>query len=67
MHIDCDDCAMQASDACRDCLVTYLVDGGPLDLHDEESAALSNLAQAGLVAPLRLVPLQRNPRDAAAS
>lgn len=67
MHIDCDDCAMHASDACSDCLVTYLVDGGPLDLRDEESTALSNLAQAGLVAPLRLVPLQRNPRDAAAS
>ncbi|NNF64880.1 MAG: hypothetical protein HKN07_11575 [Acidimicrobiia bacterium] len=67
MHIDCDDCAMQASDACGDCLVTFLVDGGPLDLHDEESTALSNLADAGLVAPLRLVPLQRNPRDAAAS
>lgn len=26
MRIDCDDCVMQHTDACSDCIVTYLVD-----------------------------------------
>lgn len=66
MHIDCNECAMHDSDACTDCLVTYLVDGGPLDLAVEESLALGNLAEAGLVAPLRLVPLHLERPGAAA-
>lgn len=66
MHIDCDACAMQATDACDDCLVTFLVDGGPLDLAPAEHEAFGHLADAGLVAPLRLVPLERPGRDAAA-
>lgn len=26
MRIDCDDCVMQHTDACSDCIVTYLLD-----------------------------------------
>jgi len=61
--IDCDSCAMQHTTACDDCIVTALLDGasdtptaGPFDLDPVESHALENLADAGLVAPLRLVP-----------
>ena len=66
MHIDCDACAMQDTNACDDCLVTFLVDGGPLDLVPAEHEAFGNLADAGLVSPLRLVPLE-NPRPDAAA
>ena len=66
MIIDCASCAMQHTQACDDCIVTALIDGGPLTLDAGESAALEHLADAGLVAPIRLVPLVR-PDDAAAS
>lgn len=64
MIIDCSTCAMQHTSACDDCIVTALLDDGPLSLDAGESAALHNLADAGLVAPIRLVPLTR-PDDAA--
>ncbi|MBT8214027.1 MAG: hypothetical protein KJP12_02305 [Acidimicrobiia bacterium] len=64
MVIDCASCAMQHTQACDDCIVTVLIDGGPLTLDSGESVALENLADAGLVAPIRLVPLVR-PDDAA--
>lgn len=62
MIIDCDECAMQHTAACDECIVAVLLDGpashGPsgLELDDNESEALGYLADAGLVAPLRLVP-----------
>ncbi len=67
MIIDCDDCRMQGTDACRDCVVTFVLDdlAGPLELDDEQAGALEVLADAGLVAPLRLVP--RYPGGAAAA
>lgn len=58
MIIDCDDCTMQHTDACDDCVVTALlhITSHPVHLREDESTALVNLADVGLVAPLRLVP-----------
>ncbi len=56
MNIDCDMCAMQETEVCNDCVVTALFEAGAFDLDDDEKLALDNLAQAGLVARLRLVP-----------
>lgn len=58
MIIDCDDCAMQHTNACDDCVVTALlhITEHPVRLVEAESDALGNLAEVGLVAPLRLVP-----------
>jgi hypothetical protein len=66
MIIDCNACLMNGTEACRDCVVTSVlrVDADPLELGDEEQAALGNLADGGLVAPLRLVP-RRPDRDVA--
>ena len=59
MIIDCDDCSLQHTSACSDCVVNVLLHkmGEPVVLSAEEQAALGNLAEAGMVAPLRLVPL----------
>lgn len=60
MVIDCDACTMQDTAACDDCVVTVLLAEspvpGPLQLDLGEAEALQHLAEAGLVAPLRLVP-----------
>jgi hypothetical protein len=63
MLIDCDSCAMRDI-ACADCVVTMLLgrdDGGGVidqpELDDDERRAVDVLAGAGLIAPLRLVPL----------
>ncbi len=58
MLIDCAQCAMRETQACRDCVVTFILGatGGPVELQQEESTALDNLAAAGLVPRLRLVP-----------
>jgi hypothetical protein len=73
MIIDCDECAMQGTSACDDCIVTVLLTGmdaspadrGHVHLDDDESEALENLADVGLVAPLRLVPYRDDPGVAA--
>jgi hypothetical protein len=56
MLIDCDTCIVRG-DACRDCFVTVLLDGppAPVEIDDDEHAAIGSLARAGLVPPLRLV------------
>jgi hypothetical protein len=59
MLIDCDTC-IAPDHACRDCVVTVLLDlkpsaPEPLDLDEAERAAIGSLAEAGLVPPLRLV------------
>jgi hypothetical protein len=59
MLIDCNQCAMQHTSACDDCLVTFLLDSGPLEIDDAESEALANLADGGLVPRLRLIPADR--------
>ena len=56
MVIDCDTCRMRDTSACDDCVVTALLASTPLDLGEEELAALGHLAEAGLCPPLRLVP-----------
>lgn len=59
MLIDCDQCAMQHTSACDDCVVTALFEIGPVELSDDEVTALGNLAETGLVPKLRLVPTDR--------
>jgi hypothetical protein len=71
MLIDCDSCAMREI-ACSDCVVTMLLDGPgrvagssadfDADFDDDEWRAVDLLAEAGLIAPLRLVPL-RHPTE----
>lgn len=54
MIIDCDRCEMRDV-ACDDCVVTALLGARPGDEIGEETAvAIANLAEGGLVAPLRL-------------
>jgi hypothetical protein len=53
MIIDCDGCAVRG-DACGDCVVAVLL-GAPPELGADEERAISVLAEAGLVPPLRLV------------
>jgi hypothetical protein len=67
MLIDCDSCAMRDI-ACVDCVVTMLLDGssrlagdGRPEFDDDEFRAVEALSDAGLVAPLRLVPLRPEP------
>jgi hypothetical protein len=68
MLIDCHECVMRGTTACEDCIVTFLLDraGDPVELNRSEAEALGNLADAGLVAPLRLVPRHDPPSAAAA-
>lgn len=58
MIIDCSSCVMEHTSACDDCVVTAFlrIEEGPLFLETAEEEALANLADAGLVAPIRLVP-----------
>ena len=67
MLIDCDSCAMRDI-ACSDCVMTMLLDSRatrrralPAEFDDDERRAVDLLADAGLLAPLRLVPLMDAP------
>lgn len=53
--IDCDECVMQHTEACRDCVVTFLCDRRPggVVVDVAEVRALRLLSAAGLSAPLR--------------
>ena len=66
MIIDCNTCDMQETTACDECIVPVLIHqmAGPFELGGDEATALDNLAEAGLVAPLRLV---RDPGDPSAA
>ncbi|HVI19958.1 MAG TPA: hypothetical protein VM712_16395 [Gaiellales bacterium] len=57
MLIDCDTCVARDL-ACGDCVMTVLLAGAPapVDLDEQERAAIDSLADAGLVPPLRLLP-----------
>lgn len=57
MILDCNECAMQHTLACRDCVVAHLLHdlAGPLEVDEHRIAALDVLADAGLVPGLRLV------------
>ena len=57
LHVDCTSCVARGP-ACEDCVITVLL-GSPsrgVELNGDEQAALSALAQSGLVPPLRLIP-----------
>ncbi|MBA3523622.1 MAG: hypothetical protein H0T85_03530 [Geodermatophilaceae bacterium] len=61
MIIDCDDCAMRDL-ACGDCVVTVLLGSAPaqdapVEFDVTEQRAMASLAGAGLIPPLRMVPL----------
>ncbi len=58
LTISCDDCAMQESVACADCVVTFLCNREPHDaviIDVAEARALRLLSDAGLVPELRHV------------
>ena len=56
MTIDCDTCIMKATDACDDCVVTYLCER-PVEqavvISMDDFKAMRALAEAGLVPGLR--------------
>jgi hypothetical protein len=59
MFIDCDECVMQATEACDDCVVTHILGREPghavvLDLAEER--ALRTMSDAGLVPGLLHLP-----------
>ena len=58
MLIDCNECTMQHTEMCRDCVVSHVLSdlAGPLALDPDQAEALDVLMDAGLVSPLRLVP-----------
>jgi hypothetical protein len=59
MRIDCDECRMQDTEACADCVVTFIVGREPGDavvIDVAEARAVRLLAQAGLVPDLRHEP-----------
>ena len=54
--ISCGDCSMRESDACADCVVTFICDREPDDavvIDAAEARAVRLLADAGLVPRLR--------------
>lgn len=54
--IDCDTCELQHSDACADCIVTFLCGrpaAEPVVVDLAEARALRTLGAAGLAPPLR--------------
>jgi hypothetical protein len=54
--IDCDECTLQHTSACEDCLVTFLLDRDPADavvIDAAEARAVRLLERAGLVPNLR--------------
>ena len=64
LHVDCASCVARRPAACGDCVISVLLGSPPqgVDLDDDEQAALSALADQGLVPPLRLVPGARRGR-----
>ena len=63
--ISCDECAMQATSACSDCVVTFLLDEGlarerapagvVTELDDEQARVVQLFGRAGMVPRLRHV------------
>jgi hypothetical protein len=56
LTIDCDCCALQGTDACEDCVVTFLLGREADDavvIDAEEARAMRMLERAGLVPTLR--------------
>jgi hypothetical protein len=55
MHIDCADCVMQHTDACGDCIVTFLLDRpeGAVVFDVAEERAIRALQDGGLAPATR--------------
>jgi hypothetical protein len=56
ISVSCDDCVLQRTDACDDCLVSFVLDRDPEDavvIDAEEARALRLLSRGGLVPRLR--------------
>ncbi len=55
IEISCDDCRLQDSEACAECVVTFLLDdaGGALVFDVAEARAVRLLQRAGLAPRLR--------------
>ena len=56
LRIDCDACALQATAACEDCVITFLCGteaSSPVVVDLAEARAMRLLDDAGLVPPLR--------------
>jgi hypothetical protein len=56
MTVECDSCIMRDTDACADCVVTFLVDRDPDDavvIDADEARAIRMLERAGLLPSLR--------------
>ena len=55
MLISCDDCKMQGTDACNDCVVTYILDKpeGAVIFDAEQERAIREMARAGLLPDVR--------------
>ncbi len=57
--INCDDCVMNSTPACEDCMVSFLVNREPGDaivIDVAEARAVRMLADVGLVPELRHLP-----------
>ena len=68
VHIDCDDCVMQHTNACDDCIVTALLDRpeqGAVVLDLEHERAIRRLQDVGL-APGSRFEARANPPAAGA-
>lgn len=55
MLISCDDCRMQGTDACKDCVVTYLLERpeGAVVFDADQERAIREMARAGLLPEVR--------------
>jgi hypothetical protein len=60
IRISCDDCVMQHTDACADCIVTFICSREPDDaviIDVAEERAVRMLIRSGLVPELRHQPI----------
>ena len=56
LTISCDECTLQGTDACSDCIVTFLLERDPTDaivIDAQEARAMRMLEGIGLVPALR--------------
>ena len=56
LTIDCDQCTLRDTDACEECVVTFLLERDPEDavvIDADEARAMRMLERAGLVPKLR--------------
>lgn len=58
MRIACDECAMQGTSHCDDCVVTFILEkeDGAVVVNAEEARALRALGEGGLLPLIRFTP-----------